>query len=319
MRNVRRILIILNVILCIITFCISAAFLASAIWQIAAKKDDCTRLFKWPTLAVALLLSLTSLIGIFCACKRTKALLIIHRLLLLILILVVLVLTICCIVLTREVSVQVVNNKDIKEYRLENSSTWIQTHLIDKTSFWRKIGSCLAKSQVCKQFTERNKYTSLSNFYMQKFSPLQSGCCKPPVDCNFTFLSSSATWVNATSPNEDGDCGLWNNSLQKLCFECKSCTAGLLQSIKDRWITIVIVGGAITAFFIVLLALGFVALPNPGKNYVKNHSSTSRTKTENQVDSKAAKSHVDPKAAKRVQDSEKANLIKEIKYLPSEK
>uniref|UniRef100_A0A453A6L1 Uncharacterized protein n=1 Tax=Aegilops tauschii subsp. strangulata TaxID=200361 RepID=A0A453A6L1_AEGTS len=50
---------------------------------------------------------------------------------------------------------------------------------------------------------------------------LQSGCCKPPSSCAFTYVNGT-TWSPPTAA-VDQDCSRWSNDQRTLCFQCDSC------------------------------------------------------------------------------------------------
>jgi hypothetical protein len=62
---------------------------------------------------------------------------------------------------------------------------------------------------------------------------VQSGCCKPPSECGFGYVGPTV-WTNPTSA-PDQDCGLWSNNPAQLCYECESCRAGLLATLRNEW------------------------------------------------------------------------------------
>ena len=66
------------------------------------------------------------------------------------------------------------------------------------------------------------------------FSIAQSGCCKPPTACGYNFVNPTL-WQNPTNMAADADCYLWNNDQSQLCFNCKSCKAGLLGNLRKDW------------------------------------------------------------------------------------
>ena len=68
----------------------------------------------------------------------------------------------------------------------------------------------------------------------------QSGCCKPPTSCGFTYVNGT-TWIptpaaaGAPAAATNVDCSRWSNNQQTLCFQCDSCKAGFLDDIKKAW------------------------------------------------------------------------------------
>ncbi|KAL7161041.1 hypothetical protein ACSBR2_041649 [Camellia fascicularis] len=52
---------------------------------------------------------------------------------------------------------------------------------------------------------------------------MQSGCCKPPTNCG----------KNAAGP--DTDCKTWSTNEDKLCNDCESCKARVLENMRTEW------------------------------------------------------------------------------------
>jgi hypothetical protein len=69
--------------------------------------------------------------------------------------------------------------------------------------------------------------------FLHAFS-LQSGCCKPPTQCGYTFVNPTY-WISPINTAADMDCLQWNNEQTQLCYNCDSCKAGLLANLKKEW------------------------------------------------------------------------------------
>lgn len=63
---------------------------------------------------------------------------------------------------------------------------------------------------------------------------MQSGCCKPPDDCKFTYVPPTY-WNKEKGNFTNADCRLWDNRPAILCYDCASCKAGLLDRINRQW------------------------------------------------------------------------------------
>ncbi|KAL3825227.1 hypothetical protein ACJIZ3_021256 [Penstemon smallii] len=61
-----------------------------------------------------------------------------------------------------------------------------------------------------------------------------SGCCKPPMACGFNY-SNPTTWIAPSNITASVDCTIWNNDPTLLCYNCDSCKAGLLGSLRYEW------------------------------------------------------------------------------------
>ena len=62
----------------------------------------------------------------------------------------------------------------------------------------------------------------------------QSGCCKPPTLCGYTFVNPTY-WISPISMAADKDCIQWSNDQTQLCYNCNSCKAGLLAELRKEW------------------------------------------------------------------------------------
>jgi len=63
---------------------------------------------------------------------------------------------------------------------------------------------------------------------------MQSGCCKPPTKCGYTFVNPTY-WISPINTSEDMDCMKWSNDQTQLCYNCDSCKAGLLATLRIEW------------------------------------------------------------------------------------
>ncbi|KAI5056397.1 hypothetical protein GOP47_0028215 [Adiantum capillus-veneris] len=244
-----------------ITLLISLPIIGAGIWLTTKDSNECGRLLQWPAIALGvfiLLVSLAGLVGAFC---KRRGLLIFYTLVVFLLILAIIAFTIFAVIVTNKGAGHAVSDKGFKEYRLGDYSTWLQRHVVNKPAYWRKIKSCLIHSKVCKDLQDDSRVISLSSFYQENLSPIQSGCCKPPTACNFTFVDAT-TWNNATNVTADSDCREWSNAPDELCFDCQSCKAGVLQNIKSNWKKLVIFDAAIVVFLILIFTMGCCAIAN---------------------------------------------------------
>lgn len=245
-------------ILNVITLLISLALIGAGIWLATKHNTECARLLQWLAIglgAFILVMSLAGLCGSFC---RARCLLWIYLAVIFILILAVIAFTICAVVLTNKGAGHAVSGRGFDEYRLGDYSTWLQRNVVDKARYWKKIKSCLIDAKVCKSL---QKNETVSTFYKDNLSPIQSGCCKPPTACNFTYVAPTI-WVNASNLAADSDCKEWSNESSELCFDCDSCKAGVLQNIKEEWKKVVILDAAVVVLLILVFSLGCCAFRN---------------------------------------------------------
>lgn len=87
----------------------------------------------------------------------------------------------------------------------------------------------------------------------------QSGCCKPPTECGFTF-DNATTWVGSSSGTTNTDCRAWSNTQAQLCFDCNACRAGVLQNVKSNWRRVAVVNIIVLVFIIFVYSCGCCAM-----------------------------------------------------------
>ena len=90
---------------------------------------------------------------------------------------------------------------------------------------------------------------------------LQSGCCKPSEQCQFTYVSAT-NWTKTAGTKPNPDCQRWDNAPNKLCFDCQSCKAGLLDNVKSAWKKVAVVNIIFLVFLIIVYSVGCCALRN---------------------------------------------------------
>lgn len=81
---------------------------------------------------------------------------------------------------------------------------------------------------------------------------VQSGCCKPPTTCSYA----------GTMLAQDEDCYHWNNAQNMLCYDCDSCKAGVLESIKLDWHKLSVLNIVMIVLLIGIYSIGCCAFQN---------------------------------------------------------
>ncbi|KAE8669855.1 Tetraspanin-6 [Hibiscus syriacus] len=130
-------------------------------------------------------------------------------------------LTIFGFVVTSQGGGQEVAGRVYREYRLEDYSPWLIKRVTDP-QYWKTIRSCLLNSKTCAKIALWTPLDYVNNV----MTPVQSGCCKPPTSCNYNMVTMVA---------QNPDCYRWNNAPTVLCYECDSCKAGVLESVRRDW------------------------------------------------------------------------------------
>ncbi|XP_057417569.1 tetraspanin-8-like [Lotus japonicus] len=248
-------------ILNLLTLVLSIPILIAGVWLSKQANTECERWLEKPVIALGVFLLIVSLAGLIGACCRVSWLLWVYLLVMFVLIVLLFAFTIFAFVVTNKGAGEALSNKGYKEYRLGGYSDWLQKR-VNNDNNWNRIRSCLQSGKVCSDFKSKFLNDTVDKFYTENLSALQSGCCKPSDDCNFTY-ENPTTWTkpaNATYTNTD--CDAWNNDQTILCFNCQSCKAGLLQNIKTDWKKVAVVNIIFLIFLIIVYSVGCCAFRN---------------------------------------------------------
>ncbi|XP_048134200.1 tetraspanin-8-like [Rhodamnia argentea] len=249
-------------ILNIATFLLSVPVLGAGIWLANRADTDCEKFLEKPVIALGVFLMAVSIAGLVGACCRVSWLLWLYLLVMFLLILLLFAFTVFTFVVTNKGAGKAVSGKGYKEYKLGDYSDWLQKR-VNGTKNWNKIKSCLIDSKVCNAYAEKySKDTVVNDFYNEHLSALQSGCCKPPDSCNFTYVSPLVWTASSTTTYTDSDCNAWSNNSTVLCYNCQSCKAGLLDNLKGDWKKVAIVNVIILVVLIVVYSVGCSAFRN---------------------------------------------------------
>ncbi|KAL6318997.1 hypothetical protein AAG906_001470 [Vitis piasezkii] len=259
---------VLIAILNVLTMLIAVASLASGIYFNFNGGTHCQKFLQMPLLVVGAFLFVVSLCGLVGSTCKVSFLLWIYLFVMFLMILGLLCFTILALVVTNKGVGQVISNRGYKEYRLGDYSNWLQNHLVNDKN-WGRIKSCLMDTDICSRLGKEINDDAAA-FYQKNLSPIQSGCCKPPTYCGFEFKNATFWVVPKTGPAvADTDCKTWSNDQKQLCFDCKSCRAGLLANIKSQWRTLAICNGCIFVVLIFIYSVGCCAFRNNRRDKYK--------------------------------------------------
>lgn len=209
----------------------SVPIMAAGIWLASKPANECIHWLRWPLVFLGGAFLLVSLTGFAGAYWKKEGLLAVYLVAMFILIVLLLVLLVLAFVVTRPTGAYQVPGIGFKEYRLEGFSSWIRYRIVGDDN-WGNIKVCLADSQICPKLSDN--FVSAPDFFAAHLSPIQSGCCKPPLMCGFQY-SNPTTWFNPSNIAAGADCALWNNDPRQLCYSCDSCKAGLLGNLREEW------------------------------------------------------------------------------------
>ncbi|KAJ3677150.1 hypothetical protein LUZ60_002874 [Juncus effusus] len=254
-------------ILNFVTFLLSIPILGGGIWlkSHSDQATECEKFLQGPLIAIGFFLMLVSLAGLVGACCRVTWLLWIYLAVMFLLILLLFCFTVFAFVVTNKGAGEAVSGRGFKEYKLGDYSNWLQKR-VDSNKNWKKIRACLVDSKVCQSLQQRNE--TYSQFYAENLSPVQSGCCKPPTECNFQYVSPTL-WTKITTNSTDSDCATWTNDVSALCYDCQSCKAGVVQNLKTSWKKVAVLNVIFLIFIVIVYSVGCCAFRN---NRRDNHN-----------------------------------------------
>ncbi|KAF8400445.1 hypothetical protein HHK36_013743 [Tetracentron sinense] len=247
-------------ILNLVTFLLSIPILGGGIWLSHRASTDCEKFLEKPIIALGVFLLVVSLAGLIGACCRVSWLLWAYLLVMFLLIVLLFCFTIFAFVVTNKGAGEVASGRGYKEYRLGDYSNWLQNR-VNSNKNWNKIRSCLQDGKVCKSLAD-DANNGFEDFYKKHLSPIQSGCCKPPSDCGFTYMSATVWTKPANVTSTNPDCTTWDNDAKALCFDCKSCKAGVLDNLKRDWKKVAVVNIIFLIFLVVVYSIGCCAFRN---------------------------------------------------------
>ncbi|CAN1228459.1 TET7 [Linum grandiflorum] len=239
-------------ILNFITFLLSVPIIWAGVWLRHHGSSECDRFLDTPLIVLGVFLMLVSIAGLVGACCKNSCLLWIYLVVMFLLIVLLFCFTIFAFVVTNQGAGKVLSNRGYKEYELGDYSNWLRKRVTSEKN-WGKIRSCLIEAKVCSKFNQ----SYLSCMIMQ------SGCCKPPSECGFTYINPT-NWTkgvvgNDSSSTRNQDCAVWNSDPSVLCYDCDSCKAAFLDTIKTLLRKSIIVGFVLIGFLILVYIVGYLA------------------------------------------------------------
>ncbi|TKY48493.1 Tetraspanin-3 protein [Spatholobus suberectus] len=214
-----------------LTFLLSVPILGGGIWlSTRANNTECLKFLRWPLIVIGISIMVTSLAGLTGSCYRNTFLMSLYLVVVFFIILVLVGFIIFAYVVTEKGSGREVQNRAYLDYYLQDYSGWLEER-VTSDSYWRKIiSSCVRDSKVCGKLgrTVYGAPETADMFYLRKLTPIQSGCCKPPAECGYNYQNET---VVGTNP----DCTRWSYDQHLLCYDCDSCKAGVLASLKKTY------------------------------------------------------------------------------------
>nr|ACB59196.1 TETRASPANIN family protein [Brassica oleracea] len=225
---------------------------------------NCETAIRAPLLTTGVVLFVVSLLGVIGSCFKENLAMVLYLIILIAGIVALIGFSIFLFFVTNKGAGRVISGRGYREYQTVDFSTWLNSFVGGKR--WVGVRSCLAEASVCDDLSDGPVSQIADEFYHKNLSPLQSGCCKPPSDCNFEF--KNATFWIPPAKNEtvvaanNGDCGAWSNVQTELCFNCNACKAGVLANIREKWRNLLIFNVCLIVLLITVYSCGCCAHRN---------------------------------------------------------
>ncbi|XP_040989607.1 protein TORNADO 2-like [Juglans microcarpa x Juglans regia] len=214
-----------------IAMLLSIPIIGSGILLATEPDNSCVKILQWPVIILGILILVVALAGFVGGFWRVPWLLIFYLVAMLILIILLACLVVFIYMVTLRGSGHPAPSRSYLEYHLDDFSGWLRRR-VQSPFKWDRIRNCLSSKTMCAELNQN--YRMAQDFFNARISPLQSGCCKPPTECGYTFVNPTY-WISPINTAADMDCLQWNNEQTQLCYNCNSCKAGLLANIKKEW------------------------------------------------------------------------------------
>ncbi|GAA0160676.1 scaffold/adaptor protein [Lithospermum erythrorhizon] len=214
-----------------IAMLLSIPIIGAGIWLTTDTANSCVKFLQWPVIILGVLILVVAIAGFIGAFWRISWLLIFYLIAMLVLIILLACLVIFVYMVTIRGSGHPEPSRAYLEYKLDDFSLFLRRRV--RSSYkWDRIKGCLSSTSTCSELNQT--YRMAQDFFNAHISPLQSGCCKPPTLCGYTFVNPTY-WISPINMAEDMDCLQWNNDQTQLCYSCDSCKAGLLANLEKEW------------------------------------------------------------------------------------
>ncbi|XP_034688824.1 tetraspanin-3-like [Vitis riparia] len=247
-----------------LTFLLSIPILGGGIWLSSrANNTDCMKFLQWPLIIIGVAIMVISLAGFAGACYRNTFLMWFYLWAMFFVIVALVGFVIFAYAVTDKGSGQAVSNRVYLDYYLQDYSGWLKERVSDD-SYWRKISSCVRDSKECAKMGRNigGVPESADLFYLRKLSPIESGCCKPPTECNYAYVNETVWTTGNGMVGSNSDCYSWSNDQGQLCYSCNSCKAGVLASLKKSWRKVSVINIVILIILVILYVVACAAFRN---------------------------------------------------------
>ncbi|XP_047322734.1 tetraspanin-6 [Impatiens glandulifera] len=252
----------------LLTLLSSIPIIAAGLWM-ARSSTTCENFLQTPLLIIGFIILLVSLAGFIGACFHVAWALWAYLAIMLLLIAGLVALTVFGFAVTATGGGVQITGRAYREYKLQDYSPWLRKRVEDP-HYWMTIRTCILGSNTCAKVV----YWTPLDYLHRTMSPIQSGCCKPPTAC--TYGAAETTMLV-----QDEDCYRWNNGPSVLCYECKSCKAGVLESIRSDWRKLSVLNIVMLIVLIGVYSIGCCAFQNTKRaetDYPYGHNRMSKVR-----------------------------------------
>ncbi|KAL9225003.1 hypothetical protein vseg_000976 [Gypsophila vaccaria] len=215
----------------------------------AKNSTTCESFLQKPLLAIGLIILVVSIAGFVGACFHITWALWVYLVTMLVLILSLMVVTLFGFVETGQGGGAPVVGRVYREYHLGEYSSWLRNR-VKEGGNWESISACVFGSNTCSRVANWTPFDYMRN----GLTPVQSGCCKPPTSCTYG--------QGPIITGQDPDCYKWNNDPNILCYNCDSCKAGVLETIRKDWHKLSVLNVVLLILLVALYSIGCCAFQN---------------------------------------------------------
>ncbi|KAK4286479.1 hypothetical protein QN277_003030 [Acacia crassicarpa] len=250
-----------------ITFLLSIPILGGGIWLSSrANNTDCLTFLQWPLIVIGISIMVVSLAGFAGACYRNTVLMRLYLLVMFLVIAVLIGFIIFAYAATDKGSGRTVMNRAYLDYYLQDYSGWLEERVASDT-YWGKISSCVRDSKVCRRMdrTVGGMPETAEMFNLRRLTPIQSGCCKPPTECGYVYERETVWNPGMGVGTNNPDCSRWSNDQSQLCYDCDSCKAGVLASLKRSWRKVSVINIVVMIILVIAYIIAYAAFRNNRK------------------------------------------------------
>ncbi|KAM0939216.1 putative tetraspanin/Peripherin [Dioscorea sansibarensis] len=244
----------LLIIINLLTFLFSIPILSAGIDLSLHGATNCDKFLQTPLILIGILLLASSLVGFIGVSSRNIFLVWLYLFTTFFLILAALAFTVFALIVTNKGAGEAVSGARFDEYKLGDYSNWLQKRVSNPKN-WMKIKSCLQDAKVCESLQQQGNSTK-DEFFNKHLTSIQSGCCKPPTECGFTYRNATVWDKPGSFSASNPDCNIWQNDGSILCYDCQSCKAGVVDYLKTHWKKVAIINIIFLALLIIVYTIG---------------------------------------------------------------